>query len=624
METTAAALLAAARSASQRGDGSTAFAAIREALVECDWTAALVKAAGDTLGQIREDSSGGFPAAVERVAIIGTCTTGLLVPAVCCALAREGRLARVYEGPFGALRQEILDSGSGLYSFRPDTVLVVRTWRDLAERAPLPGATADEVEDALAQLVREDESLWSALASRAACRILQHEIERPDLEFIGEAECLNPSALTGFFDLLQSRLWKAGSGRVVWIRTRSAAFRVGSERWLPADFYHLAKLPLSAAQIATYARLFAAAWRVAAHCEKKVLVTDLDNTLWGGIVGDDGLSGIALGPGTAAGEGFRDFSRYLLGLGRRGVILAVCSKNEPAVAIQPFREHPAMPLREEDFAVFHCSWNDKVTGLREIVARLNVGLDSVVFVDDNPAECALVRRELPEVVTVLLRGSPSQFPRQLDELHLFDRSSFTREDLERGRLYRSRARAEESLATATDLDGFLRELEMEGRLTEPSEGDLERVAQLEAKTNQFNTRTTRYAKATLEQMASDPDHLLLALRLRDRFADHGLISAVVLRIGPTEIGILNWTMSCRVFSRGAETFVRNQLLIRCRALGRSGIRASYEPTPKNGVIHDLFQRLGFERTAGGEWFLAAEAEPLICHIRDGAAEGAGI
>lgn len=606
------------------GELIEAFASIHSELAASSWTTAAIKATGDLLAELDARAGDTDTLPVERVGVVGSCTTGLLLPAVRCALAREGRLARIYEGPFGAIRQEILDPGSGLYAFRPDTVLMVRSWRELVDQAPRPGATDDEVEERLAELVREDEALWSTLESRAGCRILQHELERPDLGFIGEAEALHPSSLSEFFDRYHARLRRTGAGRVAWVQTRSAAHRIGSDRWSPADLYHAAKLPLSAAHLGVYARLFGAAWRVAAHREKKVLVTDLDNTLWGGVIGDDGLSGIELGPGSAAGEAYRDFARYLLDLQRRGVILAVCSKNDPALAVQPFREHPAMPLREEDFAVFHCSWEDKVAGVREIVAKLNVGLESVVFVDDNPAECALVGRELPEVVTVLLDGSPSQFPRRLDDLHLFDRSSFTREDLERGRLYRSRARAEESRAAATDLEGFLRDLDMEGRLTVVTDEDLERVAQLEAKTNQFNTRTTRYPKATLASMVDSADHLLLAFRLRDRFADHGLVSVLVLGIGPVDLEILNWTMSCRVFSRGAETFVRNQLLIRCRALGRSGIRASYEPTPKNGVIHDLFQRLGFERTAGGEWFLAAEAEPLICHIRDGAAEGAGI
>lgn len=600
-----------------RDEIGSALESLRSELAEATWTPTTIKSAGDRLAELERSVGDADHLLVERVGIVGSCTTGLLLPAVRCALAREGRLARIYEGSFGAVRQEILDPGSGLYSFRPDTVLIVRSWRDLAERAPLPGATGEEVEQRLVELVREDESLWSALANRAGCRILQHEMERPDLDFIGDAEGAHPSSLAGFFDRLQSSLRGAGTRSVAWVRIRAAAHHLGSDRWSPADLYHYAKLPLNPAQLGVYARLFAAAWRVAAHCEKKVLVTDLDNTLWGGIIGDDGLSGIELGPGTGAGEGFRDFARHLLALQRRGVILAICSKNDPDLAVQPFREHPAMPLREEDFAVIRCSWDDKVSGLREIVSKLNVGLDSVVFVDDNPAECALVRRELPEVVTVLLDGSPSQFPNRLEELHLFDRSSFTREDLERGRMYRSRAQAEASRAATADLDGFLRDLSMVGRLHDVTEEDLERLAQLEAKTNQFNTRTTRYPKEALKEMLHSAEHLLLAFRLSDRFADHGLVSGLVIRIGPTELEILNWTMSCRIFSRGAETFILNRLLARCRELGRSGIRARFEPTPKNGVVRDLFERLAFQPGSAGDWYLAADSAPLPCQIRDG-------
>ncbi|MBP9145250.1 MAG: HAD-IIIC family phosphatase [Thermoanaerobaculia bacterium] len=612
--------LSSARRALEAGESGAAFDTVRRLLAEATWTAVLVKSAGDLLAHLSADTAGAA-IAVERVAVIGGCTTGLLLPALRCALAEEGRLAVVYEGPFGAYRQEILDPTSGLHRFGPQTVLLVRSWRELMPRMPLPTATSAQVQSVVDAEVAELEGLWSTLIERHRCRILQHAFELPDLSYIGAAENAHAASGPGFVASLDRRLRESSGGRVAWVETGAAAQRAGSERWCPADLYHLAKLPLHPSQLGSYARLVQGAFRVAANRTRKVLVTDLDNTLWGGVIGDDGLSGVALGPGSPAGEGFESFARYLLGLKQRGVILAVCSKNDPAIAAQPFREHPHMPLREADFAVFHCSWDDKASGLRRISAELNLGLDSFVLVDDNPAECALVRRELPEVATVHLQGSASLFPYQVEARHLFDRDTFTAEDIARAEMYRSRSDAERLRSSSTDLESFLADLRMEGHLSLAQPVDLERLAQLEAKTNQFNTTTARFQRADLERFLASPTHALFAFRLRDRFVDHGLVSCVIAEYAGDRLVLLNWTMSCRVFSRGAEEFIRNRLLEHCQERNLSGISAAFHPTQKNEVIADLFPRLGFLREGESRWQLAGAAPPLPSRIEDSGGPG---
>jgi FkbH-like protein len=615
--------LSFAREALASGEWSDSFAAVRRLLADSAWTAALVKSAGDLLAAIPVEGVGAAGIPVERVGVVGGCTTGLLLPALRCALAEEGLFTLVYEGPFGAYRQEILNPSSGLHLFEPNTVLVVRSWRELAHQMPRPGTTGSEVEAIIESEVGEHEGLWTNLLQRHHCRILQHAFELPDLAFVGAAESSHPASAPDFVTVLDRRLRARSAGRVAWVETGAAARRVGSERWCPADLYHLAKLPLHPAQVGTYARLVQGAFRLATKRERKVLVTDLDNTLWGGVIGDDGLSGIALGPGSAAGEGFESFARYLLDLKDRGVILAVCSKNDPTIAAQPFREHAHMPLREADFAVFHCSWDDKVSGLRRIASELNLALEAFALVDDNPAECALVRRELPEVATVYLQGSPSLFAYQVEARHLFDRETFTAEDVSRAGMYRSRSEAERLRAKSTDLESFLADLRMEARLSFAEPEDLERLAQLESKTNQFNTTTARFTRADLEGFLASPAHDLVVLRLWDRFTDHGLVSCVVTESAGKRLVLLNWTMSCRVFSRGAEQFIRNGLLELCRARNLTGISATLRATPRNGVIADLFSRLEFFAESETLWHLPADAPELVCWIRSAAAPGPG-
>lgn len=607
--------LEAAKLALAEGDRERAFAIIRGVLAQSPWSVAQLKACGDLLASM-EGTTEPAGEAVERVAVIGGCTTGVLLPAVRCALAEEGRLAVLYEGPFGAFRQEVLDPSSGLHGFEPDTVLIVRSWRELRGVLPQPGDNQEAVESAIKTEVRETEALWTALSQRHGCRILQHELELGEQTFVGAAERSHPASQADFLARLNERLREAAGGRVAWLEIVDAARRMGSQRWSPPDIYHFAKLPIATSQLGVYARLVQGAWRLGANRTKKVLVTDLDNTLWGGVIGDDGTEGIELGPGTAKGEGFEAFAQYLLDLQRRGVVLAVCSKNEPDLAVEPFREHPHMPLDEDHFAVINCSWVDKASSLREIARVLNLGLDSMVFVDDNPAECQLVRRELPEVTAIHLSGDPGLFPSLVEERHLFDRTTLTQEDVERGRMYRSRAAAMELEAAATDLDSYLEDLAMQGSLDPASPADLDRVAQLELKTNQFNVATARFSRADVEDFFARPDHDVVVFRLSDRFTDHGLVSSLVARTGADRLVLLNWTMSCRVFSRGAEDLIRNSLLALCRARGLAGVEATFRRTAKNGVIVDLFPRLGFERTTAGEesWWLASDAADLPCHI----------
>ena len=403
----------------------------------------------------------------QRVAVLGSVTLDYLARTVACAILAEGTAAAVYQAPFGAYVQQVLDPASPLHGFAPDLAVIAPDWRDLV--APLPiGASVAEVEAALAEPAGLFAGLWDRLAAKRV-KIIQHTLVPPAARYCGIAERLAPAAPANQVRRLNAKLLEAGRGRVHWVDMAALAEQIGARNFGATRFWHAAKLDFDPRWLPDYLAPFRAAWRAAHARTKKVLVLDLDNTLWGGVIGEDGADGIAIGPGSTAGETFAEFQSYLKALGERGVVLAVCSKNSPAVAATGF-DAACSVLGRADFAAFECSWNDKAAGLRRIAQALNLGLDSFVFADDNPAECELVRQELPEVAVVHLGDDPGRFIETLDEGHWFDLPHYTAEDLGRASAYTARAAALAEQSQATDLGGFLAGLAMQGRSVSPGGG----------------------------------------------------------------------------------------------------------------------------------------------------------
>jgi FkbH-like protein len=529
-----------------------------------------------------------FGTKVQRVAVLGALTIDYLARAVACAMVQEGVFPVLYQAPFGSYVQEVLDSGSALHGFGPELVVIAPHWREMIVELPI-GASAGDVDTALAAKVGLLRTMWGRLAG---VRIIQHVLVPPSGRYRGVAERLAPASPLNQIRRLNEMLLDAGSGLVTWVDMEALALAIGSRRFSPAKFYYAARLEHDQKWLPDYLPAFRAAWRSANGRAKKVLVLDLDNTLWGGVIGDDGVEGLALGAGSPAGEAFADWQRYVKELGERGVILAVCSKNDPVVAETGFA-HSDSVLRRADFAAFECSWNDKVGGLRRIARDLNVGLDSFVFCDDNPAECDLVGRELPEVAVVCLGSDPAAFIDLFDAGHWLDADRYTQEDLGRGAAYGARAAALAEQAEATDIGGYLAGLGMKGSLRRLTEADIARVAQLEMKTNQFNVTTRRYGEAAIRGFMEREDAVVLAFRLADRFGDHGLTSTLVaFREGDT-MRIDSWLMSCRIFSRSAEQFILRGLIGIAAELGVKRVLGMYLPTAKNDVVADLYPRLGF-------------------------------
>jgi len=352
---------------------------------------------------------------------------------------------------------------------------------------------------------------------------------------------------------------------------------------------------------------------------RKCLVLDLDNTVWGGVIGDDGLEGIKLAQGDATGEAHLALQEMALTLRQRGIVLAVSSKNEEAAARAPFQKHPEMLLKEDHFAVFQANWQDKATNIKAIAEELCLGLDAMVLVDDNPMERDLVRRMLPQVAVPELPEDPALYARTLAAAGYFESIAFSAEDRERAEMYQSNARRVTLQKQAGDLDSYLASLEMEIVFAPFDRAGRARISQLINKSNQFNLTTRRYSEADVAAAEADSDLFTLQVRLVDRFGDNGMISVIICR--PDAGGndrrrtwqIDTWLMSCRVLGRKVEQMVLREILMRAREEGIDTLIGVYRPSEKNAMVRDHYAKLGFaklseEPDGTGIWTLACSTE----------------
>ena len=532
------------------------------------------------------------PSDVFRVAILSTYTTQPIATAVRCAFLSEGIIADVYEAPFAAYIQEILSPESGLYEYRPDMV-VIAVGASEAQSHFEGAVTDDAIQQALEKHTVHWQKLWETLNLRLGKPVLQHVSEVPEEEFLGIAERRAKWSPSRIAELANSGLINSSPSLVRWVDVDRLAARVGRENWHDQRLSHHGKYGFSPRFLRDYTVLLTAAVRGALGKTPKALILDLDNTLWGGVIGDDGLEGIRLGVDTPEGEAYLAFCRYVKRLGQRGVILGICSKNEFSIATEVFKSHPQMPLRLEDFAVISCNWDDKASNLQKLAEELNIDISTMVFLDDNPAECELVRQALPKVMTINMDGDPALFARKLDQLHLFDLQEFSDVDMKRTASYQARAMSSRLKIAATDFDGYLVSLEMFGEVWVARQEDVSRLAQMEAKTNQFNLTTRRWNAEHIQAFMASPDHDVLCFRLKDRFADHGLVGSVIVSYQMGEACILSWLLSCRVFSRTCEEFILEKLVRRAKDRGVHLITGEYVASEKNSVVANLYLRLGF-------------------------------
>jgi FkbH-like protein len=584
----------AAREVEPRGATAVAddVARLRNAIApDMDFTAAA--AAARTLKRSR--AAGARSAVTARVAVLGSTTTSQLAQFLDLCLFGHNIDAEIYEAPYGLLRQEILDPGSDLHTFAPQFVFLATTRRDLGPPPSANGAP-QKAETAVAAAVEEWESLWRIAHERLGCQIVQNNFDAPPWRPFGNLEASHPGAPGHFIESVNRRL-AARAPRWVSIHDLDGlAASVGRWSWGDERFFHLAKLPCAPEHLLAYAHGVAALIAARLGRSRKCLVLDLDNTLWGGVIGDDGMAGIALGQGDAIGEAYVAFQRYVKSIRDRGVILAVCSKNEDQNAREPFEQHPEMVLRLSDISCFLANWDDKAANLRRIAAELNIGLDSLVFVDDNPAERKLVRDLASEVAVPEIPEDPADYVRALDKHRYFEAAALSAEDFKRTEYYRANAERRQTATEASDIDEFLRSLDMRGWIGPIGAMELDRSVQLIGKSNQFNLTTRRHSAADIERMLESPDWDTRVVKLADRFGDNGLISVLLAKAEGDALAVDTWLMSCRVLKRGVEQLLLNELVAIARARGLEGITGEYIPTAKNALVKDHYESLGFVKT----------------------------
>jgi FkbH-like protein len=518
-----------------------------------------------------------------RIAVAGTVTADFLFPALRPHLFADGFLPEIWNAPFGQYQQVILADDAALREFQPDLTIFATDWRSATQASSAP------------EHVNQLATLWSLCRDRYRAAVIQWNYEIPVLDPMGRLGKLQPGARNHFLHAINDELWEAersGRGALI-LDIDGIASEFGKTQWDDASAWEISRQYPSSAAVPLLARHHAALIRAVRGVSSKCLVLDLDNTLWGGVIGDDGLEGIRLG-GAGSGAAYRLFQEYLRDLNRRGVLLAVCSKNDPETAALPFQRHPEMALKEADIAVFRANWEPKEVNLRAIASAINIATDSLVFVDDNPAERARIRQMLPEVEVIELPDSPSGYRQALQDSLRFEVTAITAEDLLRNQSIRSNAQRQDLASAASTPEAYLRGLGMSVTVQPFTSVDLFRIVQLINKTNQFNLTGIRVTEAEVKEWMARQDFYGQTIRLADRFGDFGLTGILYGFVEEPTLYVRNWLMSCRILGRGIEECMLANAIRYARAASLSSMEADYVPTSRNGMVAGLYPRLGFD------------------------------
>jgi FkbH-like protein len=527
-----------------------------------------------------------------KIALVGDGTLSLLAPAIVGSGLRHGLLLDMVEGGYGSVVQEAVDPTSHLHSARLDMAIVASDGRLLGlDRAAGSREEAQAKVDAAFQRIR---MIVEGLRPSVASSIFVQTVVPPVEPLFGSFDRVETGSVFAMVEALNKKIveW-ATDGGIILVDIARLAASVGLERWDEPRHWHASKLSFAPGAIPVYADVVARTIAAARGKARKCLVLDLDNTLWGGVIGDDGVAGIALGQGSASGEAFLAIQQMALELRARGIVLAVCSKNEDDAARLPFREHPDMLIREDHIAVFQANWTDKAANLRAIAEMLNIGIDALVFLDDNPAEREQVRQELPLVAVPELPEDPALYPRMLAAGGYFETVAFSAEDRERAGYYQANAERAAQLSASGDIDSYLASLEMVCAIRRVDAVSRARVSQLINKSNQFNLTTRRYSESEVAVAEADPARHAIQIRLVDRFGDNGIISVIIADKAADRWEIDTWLMSCRVLGRRVEQAALAHLAAAARAEGATAIVGRYIPSPKNKMVAGHYEKLGF-------------------------------
>jgi FkbH-like protein len=567
------------------------------ALASCSLNLNLLTKLAKAIGKIRDRGESLAPLVPFRLAVLSNSTPDFIVPALIATAPRHGIVLEVIQAAYDQVAQEALTLDSKINRSRPDAVLLALDFRAFPLKltpgdSVVSSATVQSVIDYLSLLCK-------AIKANSGAPCIIQTLAPPVELLFGSLDCAIPGTIRNLISEINERLTELarGSGDIV-LDVASLAETVGLADWHNPQLWNLAKLSFSEEVIPLYADHVARTVAAMRGKSRKALVLDLDNTVWGGVVGDDGVDGIQIAQGDAKGEAYLTVQRFALDLRRRGIALAVASKNNDEVARAPFLKHPDMLLKLEHIAVFQANWSDKATNIQAIAKELSLGLDAMVFMDDNPVERGLVRQLLPEVAVPELPEDPAYFVRTVAAAGYFEAVTFVSEDLKRASYYQDNAKRAELQKTVGGVEAYLASLDMTITFQPFDATGRERIVQLINKSNQYNLTTHRYNDPDLTSFENDPGVFTLQVRLADTFGDNGMISVVICRPGEADAWEIDtWVMSCRVLGRKVEYMVLRELVERARAAGIQKLIGVFRPTDRNQLVVDHYEKLGFTKSA---------------------------
>lgn len=531
-----------------------------------------------------------------RIAILGGSTTATVKDALELFLLDLGIAPTFYESEYDKWYEDSQFGTPELDAFHPQIVYIHTSFVNLQD-LPVSTDSAEEVATKVDATVARFADCWKKLEARYGAMVIQNNFELPPTRLYGNLDAVHATGLVSFVSALNARFAAAArEDAALFLQDLNyLAASFGLVAWHDAEFYALYKVALASDAIPYLAHNLAAMIGALLGKTKKCLVLDLDNTLWGGVVSEDEVAGLALGHETALGESYLAWQRYILKLKARGILLAVCSKNDEDIAKNGF-SHPDCLLKVDDVLSFQANWEPKSENLRRIAEDIGIGLDSLVFVDDNPAERAIVRDQLPMVaVPEVEGGAPATYIRAIEDGKYFETLTLSADDLQRNATYQGNRARKQLASISGSYDDFLQGLAMKAEIAPFKEVYLARIAQLTNKSNQFNLTTRRYTEEELRTMAGDPAYLTLYGRLTDRFGDNGLVSVVAGKCEEKDLRILLWLMSCRVLKRGMEAAMLDALVAHAKAMGVEALVGEYFPTKKNAMVQGLYESFGFTK-----------------------------
>lgn len=539
----------------------------------------------------------------KKVAVLGGSTTHDIIRILDLFLLDQGIEAEFYESEYAQYWQDAMFDNQELTVFAPDLIYIHTTSRNIT-MYPALGDDTELVEEKLHRQYQHFEQMWKKLEQTYHCPVIQNNFEYPGYRLMGNREAVDIHGRISFINRLNMMFADyAGAHDNFYLNDINyVAASYGLDRWADASYWHMYKYAMSMQAIPEFAFNLSHIIKAIFGKNKKALVLDLDNTLWGGIVGDDGPENLELGQETPMGQVYQEFQSYVKAHKELGVLLNVNSKNDYENAVAGLN-HPDGVLKPEDFIVIKANWETKSRNISEIASTLNIGKDALVFVDDNPREREIIRQQIPEAaVPEMTDGenlAPDRFIRILDKNGYFEVISLSEDDRKRNEMYKANALRKSQEESFGDYKEFLKSLEMKGTIRQFDSIHFSRIAQLTNKSNQFNLTTRRYTQSEIEQTAADPGYITLYGRLEDKFGDNGVVSLI---IGKSEGKILKvelWLMSCRVLKRDMEFAMMDALVAECRKRGIDTIMGFYYRTAKNAMVKDFYGMMGFDRIGDG-------------------------